>query len=155
VAEASEDVDLMIDDYLDGRMDVTARVQFEERMNRDPQLRNKVLSATQSVSMVQQALGWMTPGEEFDEQVQGKITSITQSGLNFHPAGIASDRNLTSDDPDAKLLADPEASREKQRLIILTIVAVVLFVLATLAIGYSITQGMKKKDAESTERRDK
>jgi hypothetical protein len=145
VAETSEDIDVMIDDYLDGRMDVTQRVQFEERMARDPQLRSKVLSATQSVNMVQQALGWVTPGDEFESAVNSKITSITQSGFNFRAAQAkAPNHELTAKDPDAKLLADPDAARENQRLVLLGIIAAVIFALAASAIVYSIQQSSRK-----------
>jgi len=145
VSDASEELDVLIDDYLDGRMDLDQRVQFEERMSRDPQLRHKVLSATQSVNMVQQALGWVTPSEDFDSKVSNKITSISQSGFNFKPAGAkAPDKELTAKDVDAKLLADPDAARENKRLLIIGVVAVVIFAIAAAAVMVSIG---KKTDA--------
>ncbi|HYF51767.1 MAG TPA: hypothetical protein VEJ63_20290 [Planctomycetota bacterium] len=146
MSESSEELDVLIDDYLDGRMDVTERVKFEERMSRDPQLRNKVLSATQSVKMVQDALGWVTPSEEFDSKVNSKITSISQSGFNFKPAGAkAPDKELTSKDVDAKLLADPEAAKENRRLVIIGVIAAVIFAVAAILIIPKIT---KKPDAQ-------
>ena len=139
MAESAEELELLIDDYLDGRMDPSRRNQFEERMKQDPELRGEVMSATHSVEMVQQALGWVTPGEEFDDKVESKIIEISQSGRNLKPPVPASDRSLTSHDPDAKLLGDPEAARETQRLLLLAVAAAVLLGLAALAIVYSIS----------------
>jgi anti-sigma factor RsiW len=121
VKESSEQLDLMIDAYLDGRMEPAARARFEERMKNDPALREKVLSATHSLEMVQKALGWVTPGNEFEAKVSSKIVALTQSGHNLQPATAS--RSLTRGDPDAQFLADPAAAREKWRLLILAILA--------------------------------
>ena len=129
-----EDIELMIDDYLDGRMDPIQRTRFEERMNREPELRDKVNSATRSVAMVQRALGWITPDDDFDHEINTKIISITQSGMHLP----ASERSLTSDDPEARLLGDPEAAREKRRLIFLGVAAALLFGLAAAIVIISI-----------------
>lgn len=144
MAEPAEDLDLLIDDYLDDRMAPDERGRFEERLNKDPELRSKVNSATRSVDLVQQALGWVTPGDEFDEQVNSKIVSITQSGQNLRPFIPSSERNLTAGDPDAKLLADPEAAKEKRRLLVIGVAAAVIFLLAAMAIGFSIAKGIRK-----------
>lgn len=144
MAEPAEDIDLLIDDYLDGRMEGMQRIKFEERMKKDPELHQRVLSATQSVALVQQALGWVTPGEKFEDEVSNKIVSITNSGEHIRPIAAVGDGRLTREDPDAKLLGDPEAARENRRLVILGVVAVVLFALALAAIVYSITQGLHK-----------
>jgi anti-sigma factor RsiW len=143
-AEASDELDQMIDDYLDGRLEGRQREQFEERMKQDPELHRRVLSATQSVALVQQALGWVTPSENFEEQVNSKIINITQSGNHIRPLAVVGDGALTKEDPDAKLLADPDATRENRRLVVLGIVAVVLFALAMAAIVYSVSQGVHK-----------
>jgi len=152
VPEPVENLDLMIDDYLDGRMPSEQRAHFEERISRDPNLRGKINSATRSVDLVQQALGWVTPGEDFDEKVNTKIVSITQSGQNLRPFDAASDRSLTSEDPDARLLEDPDASREKQRLTIIGIIAAVLFLAAALTITLSIARGVQKPAPIPTKR---
>ena len=60
MSEHAEDLELLIDDYLDDRMAPEQRVSFEERMGKDPELRSRVNSATRSVDLVQQALGWVT-----------------------------------------------------------------------------------------------
>ena len=147
MAEPAEDLDLLVDDYLDDRMAPADRMRFEERLNKDAELRSRVNSATRSVDLVQQALGWVTPGDEFDEQVNTKIVSITQSGQNMRPFVPTSDRNLSAADPDAKLLADPEAAKEKQRLLVIGVAAAVIFLLAAMAIGFSIAKGIKKAPA--------
>ncbi|MCY3017787.1 MAG: hypothetical protein NTW87_01980 [Planctomycetota bacterium] len=151
-AEQNEDLDVLVDEYLDGRMPPAEKARFEERVARDPALQHRLNSATRSVEMVQQALGWVTPGEDFEERVNTKIVSITQSGQNLPPYMGASGRSLTSEDPDAKLLGDPEAARERRRLIIIAIVAAVLFALAACAIGYSIAQGIQKPAPESSKK---
>ena len=140
MSEQPEDLDFVIETYLDGRMDDAQRLRFEARMSSDSKLHAQVVSATHSVALVQQALGWLTPGDEFDDLVSSKIISITQSGIS--PV-ISGGGGLTRHDPDAKLLADPEAAREKQRLIMLGVIAGLLFVLAASAIVYSIIQGMR------------
>ena len=143
-AEASDDIDQLIDDYLDGRLEGRQREQFEERMKLDPELRRRVLSATQSVALVQQALGWVTPSDNFEEEVNSKIINITTSGQHIRPLAVVGDGALTREDPDAKLLGDPDAARENRRLVVLGVVAVVLFALAMAAIVYSVSQGMHK-----------
>jgi anti-sigma factor RsiW len=145
VAEPAEDLDLLIDNYLDDRMPPHERANFEDRLSRDPELRSKVNSATRSVDMVQQALGWVTPGDDFDEQVNSKIISITQSGQNLRPFVPSNERSLTSADPDAKLLADPEAVKERQRLLVIGVAAGVIFLLAAMAIGFAIAKGAQKQ----------
>ena len=149
MSEGTEEIDLLIEDYLDGRMEGFQRTKFEERMKQDPELHRRVMSATQSVAMVQQALGWVTPGDNFEDEVTNKIVSITQSGQHIRPMGGAAgnglEGNLTKEDPDAKLLGDPDAARENRRLILLGVVAVLLFAAAMAAIVYSVSQGMHAK----------
>jgi anti-sigma factor RsiW len=137
-----EDIEMLIDAYLDGRMDVTQRVQFEERMNKDPELRQRVMSATQSVNLVKQALGWVTPAEDFDDQVNSKIISITQTGMR--PVMATNERGLTSKEADAKLLEDPEAARERKRLTILAAIAGVIFLIVAVLVISAITSGAQK-----------
>lgn len=145
MSEPAEDLDLLIDNYLDDRLPPHERARFEDRMSKDAELRNKVNSATRSVDMVQQALGWVTPGDDFEDQVNSKIISITQSGQNLRPFTPSSDRSLTAADPDAKLLADPEAAKEKQRLLVIGVASAVIFLLAALAIGFAIAKGAQKQ----------
>jgi anti-sigma factor RsiW len=152
VADAGEELEMQIDAYLDGRMDVTQRVQFEERMNKDPELRQRVLSATQSVSMVKQALGWVTPADDFDDQVSSKIVSITQSGINLRPALPSSERSLSADDMDADLLNDPDSEREKRRLTVLAVIAAVIFLAAAAAIVISIGKSAPQAPVPQTPR---
>jgi anti-sigma factor RsiW len=144
--EGFQEVELLIEDYLDDRMTPEQRARFEERVRKDPELRNRLDTATRSVALVQQALGWLTPGEEFEEKVNTKIVSVTQSWQNLQPYLGSSSRSLTSEDADAQLLADPEAAREKRRLIVLAVVAALLFLLAASAIGYSIAMGVQKPE---------
>ena len=143
-ADAPDELEQLVDDYLDGRLEGHQRSKFEERMKQEPEVRNRVLSATQSVALVQQALGWVTPSEHFEEEVNSKIINITQSGQHIRPLPGGGDGTLTKEDPDAKLLGDPDAARENRRLVLLGIVAIVLFALAMAAIVYSISQGMHR-----------
>lgn len=138
MAESAEELELLIEDYLDGRMTAVERDRFEARMQRDPALRNKVLSATHSVELVQQALGWVTPGEEFDSKISSQIVVLTQSGHSFQPVAAAQPGLLTQADPDAKLLADPEAAREKKRLVLLCVAAAILFAIAAAVVVYAL-----------------
>src|ERR1041384_3747832 len=139
----SEDLEQLIDAYLDGRMEPAQKEGFEARMNSDPALKERVTSATRSVELVQQALGWVTPDDSFDKNINTKIVSLTQSQDNLRVPSHSSDGNLTSRDPDSKLLHDPTAAREQTRLGILAMGAGVLFLLAAAAIAYSIVEGVK------------
>jgi anti-sigma factor RsiW len=130
----SEDLDLLIDEYLDGRMDPPARARFEARMQADPELRGKVMSTTRSVQLVQQALGWVTPGEQFDEQVNSKIISITQSGQNLRPVQPDGSRAAHA---QADMLAD-EAQAESRRLLLIAVIAAVAFAAAVCVGVYAI-----------------
>ena len=142
---ANDDMELLIDDYLDGRMDLLQRAKFDARMNSDPALRDRVMSATRSIALVQRALGWITPDDKFDNDVNSKINSITQSGEFLRVAG---ERSLTSDDPEAKLLGDPVALRERRRLITLGIIVALLFSLAAGTIIYSMRYLVKPSGSE-------
>ncbi|MGD0089939.1 MAG: hypothetical protein ABSE73_08470 [Planctomycetota bacterium] len=153
-AEEVQDKELLVDAYLDGRMPPEQRLRFEERLGKDPELRNKLESATRTVDLVKQALGWVAPGEDFEEKVNTKIVSVTQSWQNLQPYVGTTSRSLTSDDADAQLLADPEAAREKRRLIILAVIAVLMFLLAAFAIGYSIVTGVQKPVPQESRKSD-
>jgi hypothetical protein len=151
--EGLQDVELLIEDYLDDRMTPEQRARFEERVRKEPELRSRLESATRSVALVRQALGWVTPGEEFEEKVNTKIVSVTQSWQNLQPYVGPDGRSLTSEDADAQLLEDPEAAREKRRLVILAVIAAILFLLAASAIIYSIAIGAQKPDRPVPEAR--
>jgi len=148
MAEEAENIDVLIDAYLDGRMEPSQRSKFEERMKNDPQLNAQVMSATHAVALVQKALGAIVPGNEFEDSVNSKILSITQSGYNFAPASSNSNQ-LSKDDPDAKLLGDPEEAREHRRLLILGIIAALLFALAAGMVLSTIKSGLQKPPPEA------
>ncbi len=133
------ELETQIDDYLDGRMDGPARVRFERRMETDPAIRQRVYSATRSLEMIQEALGWATPGEEFDSKVTSRIQEITSGALE--PVLNADERELTQDDPEARLLTDPAADREKRRLLWIAVITSVVFAAAVCAIVYFISSG--------------
>ena len=145
MAEPAEELDLMIEEYLEGRMAPAERAQFEDRMKQDPELRNRVNSTTRSVELLEQALGWVTPGEDFDERVSSKIVNLTQSAQSLRP--YHREGALNAEDPDARLLADPEAARERRRLFLIAIIAAVLFGIAAVAVITSIAQGIQKPPA--------
>jgi anti-sigma factor RsiW len=153
-AEELQDIDLLIDAYLDGRLSPEERARFDEHVKNDPELKNKLDSATRSVDLVKQALGWVAPREDFEEKVNTKIVSVTQSWQNLQPYAGSSGQGLTSEDSDAQLLADPEAAREKRRLIVLAVIAVLFFLLAAFAIGYSITTGVQRPVPEENQKTD-
>ncbi len=134
VPESAEDIDLLIDDYLERRMTPEQRKTFEERLAREPELRLRLNSTTQLVMLAEQALGWVTPGEDFDEKVNSKIVSMSQSSISLQ----AGRSGLTSGDPDARLFADPTASREKRRLAVIALIAGALFIAAVLALYLSL-----------------
>jgi anti-sigma-K factor RskA len=138
VAESAEDIDLLIEQYLDGQMEGAARAAFEARMRSDPGLRSRVNEQTRSMDMIKDALGALTPDDEFDTRVNSKIISITQSRMR--PAAPSSDRPLSSRDPDARLLGDPDAEREKKRLIAVAVGVLIVFLLAATVVGYAISK---------------
>ena len=140
-----EDLDLLIDDYLDGRMAPDQRATFERRMNADAELRGKVMSTTRSVELVQHALGWVTPGEDFDNKVNSKIISITQSGQNLKP--VQREHAGEGAGP-AAAPSEPDAARETRRLLIIAVIAAVLFGLAVCAGVYAINHQSHEVPAE-------
>ena len=135
MTDQPEDLDVMIEDYVDGRMSLNQRATFEARMKSDAKLRERVKLATHSAALVEQALGWLKPGDEFDDKVTSKIMSITQSGQSA-PVNAVLNRH-------AQLQENADAKREQKRLMLLGIIAALLFVLAAGAITYSIIQGMQ------------
>lgn len=144
MAEGAEDLDLLIEQYMDGQMDPRQRAAFEERLRKDPELSKRVNDQTRSVEMIQDALGALTPNDEFDTRVNSKIISITQSRMQ--PAAAASGRPLTGNDPDSKLLADPEGSREKKRLIAIAAVVLLIFAIAATAVIYGLSKKRNTPD---------
>lgn len=131
MTSSTEENELLIDEYVDGRLAGSRRELFETRLRKDAEFRRKVETATQSLQMLQQVLKHVKPSEAFEEKVTSQIVSITQSNQNLHPAAqIRHGGKLTAADPDAKLLHDPEAAREKRRLMLLAAVAAVLFAAA-------------------------
>lgn len=134
-----QELDILIEDYLEGRMDGPARQRFERRMETDPTIREKVYSATRSLEMIQEALGWATPGEEFDSKVTSRIQEITSGALD--PIKPSSERALTQDDPEARLLGDPAADLEKRRLLWIAIATSVVFIGAICVLVYFVTHG--------------
>ena len=134
-----QELEILIDEYLDGRMDGPARQRFERRMETDPQIREKVSSATRSVELIQQALSWATPDEQFDSKVTSRIQAISQSDLT--PVGGNSDGSLKRNDPEARLLTDPAAEREKRRLLTVALITAAVFAATVCAIVYFILHG--------------
>lgn len=134
-----QELDTLIEDYLDGRMDGPARQRFERRMETDPSIRQKVYSATRSLELIQEALGWATPGEEFDSKVTSRIQEITSGALEA--VTNPQERTLTKDDPEARLLGDPAGDLEKRRLLWIAIATSLLFAAAVCVIVYFIVHG--------------
>jgi anti-sigma-K factor RskA len=134
----SNDLDIQIEEYLEGRMAGAERDQFEERMKTDADLRRQVETTNDSIKMVRQALVRVEPSGDFEEKVSSKIVSITQSNPNLRPARATACK-LSASDPDAKLILDPVAEQERQRLVILAVIAGLLFVAAVTIIVWAIT----------------
>lgn len=135
MANSTEEMDLMIEEYLDGRLDDRRRVMLEDRLKTDAELRKKVETATHSIEMIRGALVRVDPTGDFEEKVSSQIISITQSNQSLRPAmGGFHGGKLTAKDPDAKLIHDPHVQRERQRLMVLAGVAAVIFALAVVTI---------------------
>lgn len=130
------ELEVLIDSYLDGRMDGYERARFERRMETDPELRERVNSATRSVELVQQALNWANPDTEFETKVSERVQEISQSKINPVEAG---ERNLTKDDPEARLLHDPASDRDNRRMIWIGLGTALAFAGAVYAIIYIIS----------------
>ncbi len=141
--EAEQKTELQINDYLEGRLSGTDRERFEARMKENEELRRKVETTTQSVELLRRTLTKLEPGSDFEDRVSSQIIQITQSNqmlpafANEKGKGKLENRQgpLTASDPDAGLLDDPEAVREKRRLMILAAVSAVLFAGAIITIG--------------------
>jgi anti-sigma factor RsiW len=133
----NKDLDIQIEEYLEGRMPVAEHARFEARLKTDPKLRRQVETTNDSIRMVRQALVKVEPDEGFEEEVTSKIISITQSNPNLRPARSVASK-LSASDPDAKLILDPVAEQERQRLVILAIVTGVLFLAATTVLVWAL-----------------
>lgn len=127
------DLDIQIEEYLEGRMDALRRAQFEARLKADAELRRQVETTNDSINLVREALVKIEPGLDFEEKVSSKIVSITQSNPNLRPAK-GSHGKLSAADPDARLIHDPVAERERKRLLLLAAIAGLLFVAAVAVI---------------------
>jgi anti-sigma factor RsiW len=146
VAESAEDLDILIEQYMDGQMEPAARVAFEERLRKDAALRQRVNDQTRSMDMIKDALVAVTPSDEFDTRVNSKIISITQSKMQ--PAAPSNPNPLTSQDADARLLGEPDESKEKKRLIAIAGIVLVIFLLGAVVVGYSMIKGARKSATE-------
>jgi anti-sigma factor RsiW len=133
---SANDPELLIEDYLEGRLQGARRDQFEAQLRTDPELRRKVQTTTGSIDMVRKLLVPVDPGPEFEEKVSSQIVSITQSNPKLQ--GQRRPGNLTPDDPDAKLLHDPQAVRERRRMVMLAVLAGALFLLAATGIAIAL-----------------
>lgn len=136
----ANDLDIQIEEYLEGRMDGPRKAQFEARLKTDPELRRQVETTNNSINLVREALVKIEPSKDFEEKVSSQIISITQSNPNLRLAK-ASGGKLSAADPDAKLILDPVAEKERKRLVILAVVAAVFFAAAIAVIIRAITAG--------------
>lgn len=137
MANSAEEMELLLEEYLDGSLDDSRKSQLEARLRSDPELRQKLETATHSLSIIRKALIKVDPSETFEDKVSSQIISITQSNQSLAPAArVAGGGKLTAKDPDAKLIHDPEAQREQRRLMLLAGVAAVVFALAVAAIFF-------------------
>src|SRR6185295_14200723 len=113
----ANELETLIDEYIDGRLQGSKRLQFESQMSANVEFRKKVETATHSLEVFRQALSKIDPGRDFEQKVSNRIISITQSNPGMRPyTSNLHTGQLTASDPDAKLLGDPDASREKKRL---------------------------------------
>ena len=140
-AMPSNDLDIQIEEYLEGRMDAPRRAQFEARMQKDPDLRRQVETTTNSIKMVREALVKVDPAGDFEEKVSSQIVSITQSNPNLRAVKGSGSGKLSAQDPDAKLILDPEAEMERKRLVVLAIIAGIFFAAAIAVIIRAVVMG--------------
>src|SRR5262249_45299385 len=110
--------------------------QFERRMETDPEVRERVNSATRSIELIQNALNWATPDTEFDTKVTSRIQEISQSKMQPVEAGV--ERNLTQNDPKARLLTDQAGDREKRRLLWIALSTALVFAVAVYLIVHFV-----------------
>jgi anti-sigma factor RsiW len=125
---SANEIELMIEEYIEGRLEGPRRAEFEAQLRTDPELRRKVQTTSGSIQMVRSLLVPVEPGADFEEKVSSQIISITQSNPKLRAE--RSPGRLTADDPDARLIHDPQAVRERRRMLILAAVAAGLFLLA-------------------------
>ncbi|MCW8130648.1 MAG: hypothetical protein KIS92_09885 [Planctomycetota bacterium] len=139
MTNSAEELDVMIEEYLDGRLDDRRRSILEDRMKTDADVRKRVETATHSIQIIRKALVTLNPSADFEDKVSSQIISITQSNQSIRPAmSRASGGKLTAKDPDAKLIHDPEARKEQQRLMVLAGAAAVIFAIAVALIVMSV-----------------
>ncbi|MCZ7648486.1 MAG: hypothetical protein M5U26_25035 [Planctomycetota bacterium] len=137
-ASGTNDLELLIEEYVEGRLDGEALHSFEARLEKDAELRKRVQTTTQSIELLRKVLTRVDPGPGFEGKVNTQIISITQSNPGLIPARRGKRTSLTSDDSDAKLIVDPSARKERKRLMALAAVAAILFALAAALIVTSL-----------------
>jgi anti-sigma-K factor RskA len=132
---AARDSELLIDDYLEGRLRGSEREAFEASMKADPELRGQVHATTTSIHLVRKTLGQVEPAAGFEDRVSSKIQDLSESNAELR-ARLArtSAGPLTADDPDARLLSDPQAARERRRLILIAVAVAALFATAVIVL---------------------
>jgi anti-sigma factor RsiW len=130
---AGGDLEVLIAEYLEGRLEGTARQEFEARMKADPELERKVHTTTSSILLLREVLAKVDPGEGFEEKVSNRIENITQSNPQLRSARRPGGP-LSAADPEAQLFGDPQAARERLRLAVLAALAVALCAAAVLVI---------------------
>lgn len=135
MGQTVKDLEVMLDEYLDGRLEGARREQFDACLRADAGFRKQVETAVQSIEMLRKTLAKVEPGEDFEEKVTGQIISITQSNQSLRPAAPGRYTKLTAQDPDAKLIHDPGATAEHRRLMLLAGLAAVVFALAVATIA--------------------
>jgi anti-sigma factor RsiW len=142
VPESAEDLDLMIAEYLDARLGPARHSAFEARLARDPELQLRLEEARRVVGLVQQAIPAYETGAEFENQVDRKITHITQNNPDARPFegdplhGASLEESLA-----AELARDAGAQRERGRLLALATVGAGLILAAAAAVGYVMWAG--------------
>lgn len=108
-----DDIDMLVDEYITSALDDETRALFEAHVENCAVCRKRVQTATHSVELVREALGWVTPSEDFERRVSTHLR-------------LAVPVRKAAQEP---LLEEPE-SDEKKRLRLLGLTALLVIAAA-------------------------
>jgi len=129
VADMSvRDSEVLIHEYVDGRLTGEERRLFEARLKSDPGLRERVETTTHTTSLLRKALAPVEPSRDFEGKVLGAINGIMRRNPELH-----SDPALKAP-IDPALVEQARSRNESRRMLLLAAVCAVLFLAAALTI---------------------
>ncbi|MCX7806206.1 MAG: zf-HC2 domain-containing protein, partial [Planctomycetota bacterium] len=126
-------MDELMESYVDRRLPPDLSAEVNGHLRSCDSCRRKVEAAAKSLGMIRDALGWVTPGEEFDSKITRRVIELPPPSR--HAAAVRDGSAAAAGGyagPDG--IAAESGGPGRSRLIALAAGAAILFALAVLAI---------------------